>query len=63
MHKPKMELVAPLFRNLKLLPLKNLFILKILRLYFDACEGKNAYMNNRTRNLSNKKKVPSRFQT
>lgn len=49
-----MELAAPLFRNLKLLPLKNLFILKLLRLYFDTCEGENAYMNNRTRNLRNK---------
>lgn len=55
--KPKSEPSAPLFKDLKILPLKNLFIFKVLRIFFNKCEGGNAYINNRSRVLRNRRDI------
>ncbi len=55
MHRIRTDHSAPLFKELKILPLKNLFIFKVLRIFFDKSEGGNAYVNSRTRELRNRK--------
>lgn len=54
-HRPRTDHSAPLFKDLKVLPLKNLFIFKVLRIFFDKCEGGNAYTNNKIRDLRNRR--------
>jgi hypothetical protein len=51
MHKKKTDHSAPLFKTLKILPLRNLYIFKVLRLFFDRSGHMNVHRMYRTGSL------------
>lgn len=53
LNKSRMEHTAPLFKKLKILPFRNLYVYKTLRVFYDRSSKKNENMNIRKSTLRN----------